>query len=243
MTQWTEGAVYAGRQINAEAGPFVALEDGKVAHVCRGVTEPSHHAIVSRNQVGYCGPIPPCAIAAFEQALPFALFVESAADTFVFVGWSRCVMLRAVGGKPWELSLYSETGLSTELLQALAPEVIDQVEPTAVSVDVFIELRRAGGEWTAVASDLAVEARGKELGEALAEAEAQAAAETQAAGEALARGGTARPDTSGMKRVEAGYEWPWADIERAQRVVVRVNVFSADLEVPGWSLCREECWY
>ena len=50
-----------------------------------------------------------------------------------------------------------------------------------------------------------------------------------------------------VRETEKEAEYDSADtvnaIASARRVVVRVNVYSADLTMPGWAMSRDELWF
>ena len=54
----------------------------------------------------------------------------------------------------------------------------------------------------------------------------------------------AKPDVAGLRAIDSpSHTWPMDEVLAARRVIVRVNVFSADVDTPGWALSEDEVWF
>jgi hypothetical protein len=118
------GATYCSDAIGVEA--FRRLADGTPMHVCRALSRAPSESVISRSDILYKGVLPDWVFAAFETETSFLLFVERAADAFVFLGQAKPVMLRThKGSDRREMMLHlHDAEIPTSLLEVVAPEVL-----------------------------------------------------------------------------------------------------------------------
>lgn len=229
------GQTYPANAIANEA--FARLDDGTAVYVSRLASTPVHHRILASDQIGYRGEIPEWVGEVFHREERFLLFVERAPDCVECVGLVMACTFRSAQGKPFEIAFHVPD-LSREIVAALAPDVLEQVEARPWSATAYIEVVRSGDEWIARALDHEVSHRARELLVALADVADELGAlllRNAKPGERLA---AAMPDTSGMRAL--GQNLGEAAI--ARRVIVRVGYYSADLDIPGWAVSRDDSW-
>ncbi len=231
-------------EIGGDNPPFHS-RGGAYTYVAATVSDPSSHQLEAAQFVTYYGDVPPFVVAAVraDEPPPFHVFVEVGTDRFLYLGHGRMAALRMGHEKATMIGFHMEAAVPDVDIANIAPDLLDQVPPMPASVHFYVELVRADESWTAAVPGFGIEALESSFLAALAEAEKRATREVMGMlvnGESLPHHTV---DTHGLRTLEAGAAWPTETFARSPRVVVCVNVFSADLRIPGCVVARDQCWF
>ncbi len=218
---------------------------GAYTYVAVTITDPSSHQLESAQFVTYYGDVPAFVVDAIraDERQPFHVFVEVDADRFVYLGEGRMAALRTGRDKATMIGFHVEAAVPDVDIAKIAPDLLDPVPPTPASVHFYVEVVRSHQSWTAVVPGFGIEARETTFLAALAEAEKRATRKVMGMlvnGESLPHNAV---DTEGLHTLDGGTPWPAETLARSPRVVVCVNVFSADLRIPGCVVARDQCWF